>query len=106
MSTPTTGRFVWHELHTTDRAKALKFYATLLGWETKEVSMGPGEPYGLCFLNGKDMAGITKSMAPAHVPPHWLPYIAVDSVDARSMASVAFSQTAIPSSSPPTTGVR
>jgi uncharacterized protein len=81
MSTPTTGRFVWHELHTTDRAKALKFYATLLGWETKEVSMGPGEPYGLCFLNGKDMAGITKSMAPAHVPPHWLPYIAVDDVD-------------------------
>jgi uncharacterized protein len=81
MSTPTVGRFVWHELHTSDRAKALKFYATLIGWETKEVPMGPGEPYGLCFLNGKDHAGITKSQAPAHVPPHWLPYIAVDDVD-------------------------
>jgi predicted enzyme related to lactoylglutathione lyase len=82
MTTSTVGRFVWHELHTTDRPKAQKFYSTLIGWETKEVPMGPGEPYTLCMLEGKDHAGITKSMAPAHVPPHWLPYIAVDSVDA------------------------
>jgi predicted enzyme related to lactoylglutathione lyase len=81
MSAPTVGRFVWHELHTSDRAKALKFYETLIGWETKEVPMGPGELYGLCLLGGKDHAGITKSKAPAHVPPHWLPYIAVDDVD-------------------------
>jgi predicted enzyme related to lactoylglutathione lyase len=80
----TTGRFVWHELHTTDRAKAQKFYGQLLGWETKDVSMGPGEPYSLCIQNGKDFAGITKSMAPAHVPPHWLPYIAVEDVDASA----------------------
>jgi uncharacterized protein len=79
--TTTTGRFVWHELHTGDRAKATKFYAQLIGWETKEVPMGPGETYGLCLLNGKDVAGITKSMAPAGVPPHWLPYIAVENVD-------------------------
>ncbi len=87
MSTSTTGRFVWHELRTTDRATALKFYSTLMGWETKDVSMGPGEPYGLCLMNGKDMAGITKSKAPAHVPPHWLPYIAVDDVD-KSVAKL------------------
>jgi uncharacterized protein len=79
-----TGRFVWHELHTTDRSKAMKFYATLIGWETKDVPMGPGDPYGLCLLGGKDIAGITKSMAPAHVPSHWLPYIAVDDVDASA----------------------
>jgi predicted enzyme related to lactoylglutathione lyase len=84
MTTSSVGRFVWHELHTGDRPLALKFYATLLGWDTKEVSMGPGEPYGLCFLGGKDIAGITKSMAPAGVPPHWLPYIAVDDVDAAA----------------------
>jgi predicted enzyme related to lactoylglutathione lyase len=82
MTAPTTGRFVWHELHTTDRAKAVKFYGSLIGWETKDVQMGPGEPYTLCLLNGKDHAGITKSMAPAHVPSHWLPYLAVDDVDA------------------------
>jgi uncharacterized protein len=82
MTSSTTGRFVWHELHTGDRPRAQKFYATLVGWEIKEVAMGPGEPYGLCLLGGKDIAGITKSQAPAHVPPHWLPYIGVDDVDA------------------------
>jgi predicted enzyme related to lactoylglutathione lyase len=84
MSAQTTGRFVWHELHTSDRAQAQKFYATLVGWEIKEVAMGPGEPYGLCLLGGKDQAGITKSMAPAGVPPHWLPYMAVEDVDASA----------------------
>jgi predicted enzyme related to lactoylglutathione lyase len=84
MPAPTTGRFAWHELHTTDRARALKFYASLVGWETKEVPMGPGEPYGLCLLHGKDIAGILKSKAGPGVPPHWLPYIAVDDVDASA----------------------
>jgi predicted enzyme related to lactoylglutathione lyase len=84
MTAPTTGRFVWHELHTGDRAKAQKFYAALVNWEIKEVAMGPGEPYGLCLLGGKDHAGITKSMAPAGVPPHWLPYVAVENVDAAA----------------------
>jgi predicted enzyme related to lactoylglutathione lyase len=84
MTASNVGRFVWHELHTGDRAQALKFYSTLVGWETKDVSMGPGEAYGLCFLNGKDHAGITKSMAPAGVPPHWLPYLAVEDVDAAA----------------------
>lgn len=79
-----TGRFVWHELHTSDRTRATKFYAPLFGWDIKDVPMGPGEPYSLCHLGGKDMAGITKSMAPPSVPPHWLAYIAVDDVDASA----------------------
>jgi uncharacterized protein len=81
MPTPTVGRFVWHELHTTDRAKATKFYATLLGWETKEVTLDPSDPYVLCLRAGQQEAGITKSKAPASVPSHWIPYIAVDDVD-------------------------
>jgi predicted enzyme related to lactoylglutathione lyase len=84
MATTTTGRFVWHELHTNDRIKAQKFYTQLMGWETKEVPMGPGEPYTLCLVNGKDFAGITKSMAPTNVPPHWLPYLAVEHVDSAA----------------------
>lgn len=88
MSAPTVGRFVWHELHTTDRPSAAKFYKQLFGWEMKDVPMGPGEPYTLCQRDGKDFAGITKSMAPANVPPHWLPYIGVNDVDA-SAAKIA-----------------
>lgn len=84
MPAPTTGRFTWHELHTTDRARAMKFYGQLVGWEIKEVPMGPGEQYGLCLLNGRDFAGIMASKAGAGVPPHWLPYIAVENVDAAA----------------------
>jgi predicted enzyme related to lactoylglutathione lyase len=87
MTASNVGRFVWHELHTSDRVKAAKFYGTLMKWETKEVPMGPGDPYTLCLINGKDHAGITKSMAPANVPPHWLPYLAVEDVD-KSAAKV------------------
>jgi predicted enzyme related to lactoylglutathione lyase len=82
--TTNVGRFVWHELHTTDRTAAMKFYAQLFAWEVKDTPMGPGEPYGLCLMNGKDMAGITKSKAPPNVPPHWVPYIGVDDVDASA----------------------
>jgi hypothetical protein len=78
------GRFVWHELHTNDRPKAMKFYGQLFAWETKDVPMGPGEPYGLCLQGGKDMAGITKSKAPPNVPPHWIPYLWTDDVDATA----------------------
>jgi predicted enzyme related to lactoylglutathione lyase len=83
-----TGRFVWHELHTSDRAKAIAFYGKIAPWEIKDVPMGPGEAYGLCLLGGKDFAGITKSQTGAassmSAPPHWLPYIAVEDVDASA----------------------
>jgi predicted enzyme related to lactoylglutathione lyase len=84
MAAPTTGRFVWHELHTSDRTKAQSFYSRLLGWQIKEMPMGPGEPYTVCSRDGQQTAGITKSMAPATTPPHWLAYVAVDDVDASA----------------------
>jgi uncharacterized protein len=84
MPASNTGRFVWHELHTTERVKAQKFYAALLPWEIQEFPMGSGEPYTLVKMGGKDIGGITKSMAPAHVPPHWIAYIAVENVDAAA----------------------
>jgi predicted enzyme related to lactoylglutathione lyase len=84
MPASNTGRFVWHELHTTDRARAQKFYGALLPWMNEDVQMGPGETYGLVKMGGKDFAGITKSKAPPNVPPHWISYIAVEDVDATT----------------------
>jgi predicted enzyme related to lactoylglutathione lyase len=72
-----SGRFVWHELHTGDRRGALDFYCMLLGWQTREILLGD-EPYGLCISDGRDHAGVVQSTA----PPHWLPYLAVDDIDA------------------------
>jgi predicted enzyme related to lactoylglutathione lyase len=84
MSTPITGRFVWHELNTMDRSAAVKFYTRLFSWGAKDVPMGPGEPYTLCVLNGEQIAGITRSMAGVDFAPQWLPYIAVEEVDAAA----------------------
>lgn len=83
-----TGRFVWHELHTSDRAKAAKFYTQLISCESKDVPMGPGEPYTLLLRDGKDFAGVTKSKAPPSVPSHWLPYLGVEDVDAFAAKAV------------------
>lgn len=77
MNAQTTGRFVWHELHTGDRRGALDFYCMLLGWQTREILLDE-EPYGLCFREGRDHAGVVRSTS----PPHWLPYLAVEDVDA------------------------
>jgi predicted enzyme related to lactoylglutathione lyase len=38
------GDWFWHELHTTDAKKAADFYGKILGWKTREMPMGPGEP--------------------------------------------------------------
>ncbi len=76
--TPVPGRFDWHELMTTDTAKAFDFYRRLFGWEkTSEMDMGGGNtylmygknrPYGGIFNRMPDMAG---------VPPFWLCYVNV-----------------------------
>jgi predicted enzyme related to lactoylglutathione lyase len=84
MSTTLAGRFVWRELITPEPAAAAKFYGDLFGWTSKSTAM-PGMDYTLLrhgTLN-EDVAG---AMAPrmAGVPPHWLPYITVDDVDAAA----------------------
>lgn len=80
--TPEVGRFSWHELMTTDRAKAFDFYKRLFGWEeTSQMDMGGGNlyqmygqgqtPYGGIFTRPAEMAGM---------PPFWLCYINVKDV--------------------------
>jgi predicted enzyme related to lactoylglutathione lyase len=38
MAHPNDGRFVWHELMSTDPAKAMAFYTALVGWKVTEVA--------------------------------------------------------------------
>lgn len=79
--TPTVGRMSWHELMTTDYARAFDFYRKLFGWEkTGEMDMGggnnyvmygKGQPFGGMFNRFGDMAGMH---------PFWLVYIHVPDV--------------------------
>jgi predicted enzyme related to lactoylglutathione lyase len=77
------GEFSWHELATTDYAKAFAFYEAIFGWHKQaEHDMGPMGIYLLFSRNGRELGGMF-TMAPGmQMPPNWLQYVRVDSADA------------------------
>ena len=77
----TQGRFFWNELHTTDPVKALAFYEKVVGFSHRAMDMGPGGVYQVLSKGGVERGGVTHWLAPG-APPHWLPYVHVDDVDA------------------------
>lgn len=77
--------FCWIELATSDQAGAKKFYTSLFGWSADDSPMGPGQFYTMFRLNGKEIGGgytLMPDQVAMHVPPNWLPYVAVQSADA------------------------
>ena len=79
MADPSTGRFCWHELVTTDLAAATKFYGELLDWTFRDNPSPGGGTYRM-FSLGETMVG-GAMVAPAGVPSGWLVYVAVDDTD-------------------------
>lgn len=78
-----SGRFVWHDLMTTDTEGAKKFYSEVAGWGTQEWE-GGGGPYTMWTNNGVPFGGmmaLNDEMRKNNVPPHWLPSVGVDNVD-------------------------
>ena len=79
---------VWTELPVRDVASAAAFYTSLLGWNTSEMDMGPNGTYVTVTPMGEENAvgGMMEMKGPQfdQVPTHWLPYIAVDDVDASA----------------------
>ena len=77
------GRFVWHELLTTDVAAATTFYARVMRWGAWDAST-PGRPY-ILFGDGKSaISALTPLPDEARrmgVGPTWVGYIGVDDVD-------------------------
>jgi len=73
------GKFVWHELMTTDVKAAGAFYGKVFGWSVE------GEGYAHINTGGQSIGGImelSKHLCDIGVRPHWGGYIAVDDVDA------------------------
>jgi len=74
------GRFVWHELLTTDTAGAAAFYPKVLPWRTAPSSM-PG--YTIWMAGQTQIGGLMALPAEAGAtPPHWLVYVGTPNVDA------------------------
>ena len=77
------GQFVWHDLMTTDRDGALKFYTALFDWNIKEMDMG--ESIGMYHMihSGETGIGGAVPLEASHgLPSHWISYIGVNDVDA------------------------
>lgn len=77
------GRFIWHELLTTDPPAAIKFYERLVGWTVTSWEQDPN--YRIFTWKGSQMAGLMLLPEEARkggAPPHWLSYVAVPDVDA------------------------
>ena len=81
MASKSSGRFVWHELATTDVKKSAAFYSELFGWKTTEEPMGP-TTYTMLKQGTTSIGGIT-SLTPSE-PPHWRMYCTVADVDAAA----------------------
>jgi predicted enzyme related to lactoylglutathione lyase len=75
------GKFVWHDLRTSDVARARAFYGELFGWRIWEGQ--GGGPYLHVSAGDQDIGGILAKEAGEPGPSHWLGY-----VDARPIEDV------------------
>jgi predicted enzyme related to lactoylglutathione lyase len=75
------GRFIWHELMTTDPDAAGAFYSKVVPWKTQPSGM----PSYTLWMAGKTQIGGLMALpdsAEAGAPSHWIVYIATPDVDA------------------------
>ena len=78
-TSPRDGRFVWHELLSTDPDAAQAFYAALFGWNYDPVPM-PSGAYPMIRMGEATIGGVLPTPGEG-VPSHWLGYLSVADVD-------------------------
>ena len=77
------GEIVWVDLTVPDAEKAREFYVAVTGWETTPFKMGEYNDYVVESPDTKEtVAGVCHARGQnANMPPHWLIYIKVRSLD-------------------------
>jgi hypothetical protein len=102
-----TGRFVRHDLMTTDQAKSLAFYRALFPeWQINSIEMKDAGTYHVISVGGQDAGGIVDLPPNAGLSSHWIPYVAVDDCDATVKSCTELGgTTVIPSLGLPGVGV-
>ena len=85
-ATGTRGRFVWHELMTSDPAAAQAFYKEVIGWGTMPMTVPGGEGEYTMWMAGEvpvgGVMGFTPDAKAMGAPPSWLAYNEVPDIDA------------------------
>lgn len=82
------GKFVWHDLMTTDVEKALSYYADLLGWTYREVEMEGFGTYRIIQAAGEEHGGFVPLEPAEDHPNRWISYATVEDVDAAVARAV------------------
>jgi predicted enzyme related to lactoylglutathione lyase len=83
-ATSTKGRFVWHELMTTDPVAAQDFYTKVIGWGTQKFEGATDGDYTMWMAGDIPVGGVAKlpeQAAAMGAPPNWLAYVEVPDVD-------------------------
>ncbi|MHC4223387.1 MAG: VOC family protein [Planctomycetota bacterium] len=101
-----TGRIVWHDLMSTDPETSEKFYTELFGWTVKQVDVGDtGHKYRMIHMGERGLGGIETLSKEQGLPPHWIAYTEVESVDdAARRATAAGGSTPVPPTDIPGVG--
>ena len=82
------GTFCWVELICDDASAAREFYSKVVGWDLIDMDMGDGAIYTILAPKGSPegfgVAGIQPKPAGDPTPSCWLPYIAVEDIEAST----------------------
>lgn len=84
------GCLTWNELSTSGAERAQSFYSALFGWRFDAIEAGDGPPYWIIAYDGAakgrngGMRELSAEETEASVPPNWMPYFTVDSVQTTS----------------------
>jgi uncharacterized protein len=84
------GTFHWNELMSRDVERDKRFYSETIGWNFEPMKMEDGGTYWCAIQGGQPVAGIFNISGTEFdgVAVGWMPYLAVDDVDARVAKAV------------------
>lgn len=84
------GCLTWNDLSTSDPERAKTFYSELFGWRFEAMETGDGPQYwtirhdgAASGING-GVRALSSQESDAGVPPNWMPYFTVESVEATN----------------------
>jgi predicted enzyme related to lactoylglutathione lyase len=89
MSETLRGRFVWHELLTSDPKAAAAFYGKIVGWAPQAWDKDPS--YTLLTMGGRPVAGamvLPEAAKAMGAPPHWFSHIGTSNVDVTARQAI------------------
>jgi predicted enzyme related to lactoylglutathione lyase len=99
------GKFVWHDLMTTDREASVAYYAQLLGWSFEDEQLEGFGSYKMIRSGDKAQGGFVPLDKDQGLPSHWIGYVLVNDVDAATArAAQAGGRVCVPGTDIPSVG--